>query len=375
MKTRNLHIVLAAGGTGGHIYPAQTLSAQLAKQGCQVTLITDERGRIYKRAGGFYRVHVVSWTPTPGILGKIPSYIRLLIARQKCRQLLKIILPDLVVGFGGHPSLPTVMAAKKMKVPILLHEQNAVLGRVNRLLASAATGIATSFKSVGGLKSKYYGKVLLTGTPVRPTIIEIRSLPYRPPSPGGEMVLLCIGGSQGAEVFSKVLPEAINLLSDKERQRLRLYQQCRLEENYSLSITYRQLGVEADLSGFFDDIGERISQCHLVIARSGASTIAELAIAGRPSILIPYPSATDDHQHINAQIIAKTGGALLLPENELKPEKLAFLLRNCLSRPKILTRMAQAARANGTPHASKRLAEMVLAITEGIDVQSLKVGK
>ncbi len=375
MKAKNLQIVLAAGGTGGHIYPAQSLSAQLAKQGCQVILITDERGRIYKRSGDFYRVHSISWTPTPGILGKIPSYIRLLIARRKCRQLLKIILPDLVVGFGGHPSLPTVMAAQKMKVPILLHEQNAVLGRVNRLLAGAASGIATSFKSVRGLKNKYQNKVLCTGTPVRPTIVEIRSLPYRAPSPGGEMALLCIGGSQGAAIFSKVLPEAIGLLSEKERQRLRLYQQCRLEENYSLSITYKQLGVEADLSGFFDDIGERINQAHLVIARSGASTIAELAVAGRPSILIPYPSATDDHQNMNAQTIAKTGGAVLLPESEFKPQKLAFLIRNCLSRPKMLNKMAQAVRVNGNPHASKRLSEMALAIIEGTDVQSLKVGK
>ncbi len=371
MKTRNLQIVLAAGGTGGHMYPAQALSAELTKQGCQVTLITDERGQIYKKTKDFYRVYTVSWEPTSGILGKIPSFIGLMIARRKCRHLLKVVIPDLVVGFGGHPALPTLMAAKKMKLPILLHEQNAVLGRVNRLMAGAAAGIATSFKTVGGLKSKHNAKVLYTGTPVRSAIIDTRSLAYRAPSPGGEMAILCIGGSQGAAIFSKVLPEAINFLTNKERQRLRLSQQCRLEDNYSLSVTYNKLGLEHDLSGFFDDISERINLAHLVIARAGASTIAELSTAGRPAILVPYPHATDDHQNINAKLIAQTGGALLFPEQDLKPEKLAFLLRNCLSRPKILTKMARAARANGVPDASRRLAQMALAIIEGIDFQTI----
>jgi len=352
-------VVLAAGGTGGHMFPAEALASALTAQGITVALITDTRGQAFGEALPSVAVHRIHASRLPRhTLDRARAMIEMGIGYFEARRILRELAPALVVGFGGYPSIPTVMAAAGRKIPIVLHEQNALLGRANRRLASRARAIATSFASVARLPEG--AKTELTGNPVRPGIIAARDQAYAAPSKGGKVSLLVLGGSQGARIFSEVIPAAVALLPESLRNRLGIVQQCRPEDLESATATFRDAGVDAELSTFFTDVPRRLANCHLVIARSGASTVAELGVVGRPAILVPYPFATDDHQAANAEAFAASGGGWVISQRVLTARLLADRLAQLLEHPESLVRAAEAVRRHGRPDAADRLAQLVM---------------
>lgn len=360
-------VVLAAGGTGGHMFPAQALARELVARGSRVILITDRRG------GGFGaeldRVETLriraAGIAGRGLRGKIKGAIDLGLGYLQARGHLRRIRPGTVVGFGGYASVPTVMAAAHLGARVLLHEQNAVIGRANRLLASRAEAIATSFDRPRGLSPAFDPKMATTGNPVRPEIAAIGETPYPTPGPDDTLHLLVTGGSQGAQAFNDVVPAAIALLPERLRARIEISQQVRGDVIGQVEAAYRRCGVTAHLAGFFDDVPERLARAHLVICRAGASTVAELAAAGRPAILVPYPHATDDHQTDNGRALADAGAAWLLPEPSLTAQGLSERLESLLCAPALLGRAAHCAAAFGRRDAAARLADLVCGIELG----------
>lgn len=350
-------IVLAAGGTGGHMFPAEALARELLARGLKVVLVTDVRGHAFGDALPEVPVERVrAATLGGGLVGKVRMFMELAVGVRQAKALLKRIRPAAVVGFGGYPSLPTVHAAQRLGIPTILHEQNAVLGRANRLLAGKAARICTAFAAVKGLPTR--AAVVRTGNPVRPGILALHGAPL--PDTDHGLNLLVTGGSQGAAVFSSVVPQAIAMLPDDLRQRLRIVQQARPETMADAHAIYDDIGAEVELSPFFRDMPARLAACHLMICRSGASTVAELAVAGRPAILVPYPHATDDHQTANARAVAEAGGAWIVPQPEFTSQALAERLTRLLTDTAALQKAAAAARAWAMPDAATRLATVVL---------------
>jgi UDP-N-acetylglucosamine--N-acetylmuramyl-(pentapeptide) pyrophosphoryl-undecaprenol N-acetylglucosamine transferase len=354
-------VLLAAGGTGGHIFPAEALAGALRRRGVRVELATDRRGGSY--GGGLAEVpaHFVrSATPGRGVWGKVKAGLTLLQGLMQARVLVGNLDPDLVVGFGGYPSVPTVYAAALAKKPVLLHEQNAVLGRANRLLMGSAQRIAVAFPGVGRGRLELEAKLIRTGNPVRPAVAARRGAPYEPPRAGGPVRLFVMGGSQGAKIFSTVVPEALARLPAELRGRIAISQQARADDLDTARAGLEPLGLAAfETAAFFADVPERLEACHLAITRAGASTIAELTCIGRPAILVPYPHAMDDHQTANARAVADAGGAWLMPQSALTAESLAERLSALLADPDALTAAAAAARDWGTDQAAERLADAV----------------
>ena len=351
--------VLAAGGTGGHMFPARALAEELLGRSWRVALVTDKRG------GGFgdalpqveTRQVRAGAVTGGGFFAKLKGLANLLVGTAQAISFLTRRRPDVVVGFGGYASIPALMAAAQLRRPILLHEQNAVAGRANRLMAARARLIATAYDKVKGLSEKEAEKTQLIGNPVRPAIQAVGMTEYLPPETGGPLHLLVVGGSQGARIFNEVVPAALALLPESLRARLRLSQQVPGDALDGIAAHYRDIGVEADLAAFFDDIPARLTSAQLVIGRAGASTIAELSAAGRPAILVPFPSAADDHQTANAQAFAHNGGGWVMPQGGLTPEKLAQRLTELFDRPGVLAQAASAAKALGRPDAARRLAD------------------
>ncbi len=353
-------ILLAAGGTGGHVFPAEALARTLIARGHAVRLATDPRGRAFGDRLPEVPVDAVrSATVAPGLVGKLKTATLLGLGYLDARGVLRRHRPAAVVGFGGYPSAPTVLAASRAGIPVLLHEQNALLGRVNRWLAGRAAAIATGFPLQGAAENQ---RVEVTGNPVRPAIAAKGNAPYPAPTEDGRLTLLVLGGSQGARVFSELIPAAVALLPEALRTRLSIVQQCRPEDIEACRGRYAAIGADATLSTFFDDVPERLAAAQLVICRSGASTAAELATIGRPAILVPYPFAMDDHQTANARAISASGGGWLMPQSELTPEVLASRLEHLYTRPSVLVEAAGAARAAAHPDAADRLADLVLAL-------------
>jgi UDP-N-acetylglucosamine--N-acetylmuramyl-(pentapeptide) pyrophosphoryl-undecaprenol N-acetylglucosamine transferase len=372
LKTRR-RVILAAGGTGGHLFPAEALAQELIARGIETLLVTDQRG------GGFgdklpqvetLRISAAG-IAGGGILRKIRGVAQLAIGYLQARKILKARRADAVVGFGGYPSVPTVLAASHLGQPVILHEQNAVLGRANRLLAGRADAIATSFDRVEAVSERDLGKIVQTGNPVRAAIAEVGSSPYRMPETQGPIRLLVIGGSQGAKVFNDLVPAAVALLSEDQRARLTVTQQVPGGEIDAVARHYDDCGVKHELAAFFGDMPDRLKGAHLVICRSGASTICELAAAGRPAILVPYPYATDDHQTANAQALTGAGGGWLMPQNSLTPESLAQRLTGLLSTPALLARGSQGALSCAADNAAARLADVVCGAFQGTTGTSL----
>lgn len=357
-------IVLAAGGTGGHLFPAEALARELLRRGRRVVLITDRRGGAFGDALPEIAVHRIrAATLAPGLVAKLRAVLELGIGAIQARRLIRAIDPAVVVGFGGYPSVPTVFAAGRAGLPVVLHEQNAVLGRANRLLSGTARRIAVAFPALSGLKAGDRDKVVTVGNPVRPAIAALRDRPYAAPPAEAPVHLLVLGGSQGARVFSDVVPAALALLPAALRARIDLSQQCRPEDLDGARAALDGLGLaRVALSSFFRDVPARLAACHLAICRSGASTVAELTAAGRPAILVPYPHAMDDHQRANALAVAASGGAWVMPQTELTPETLAARLLSLLTDPADLERAAAAAHAWGGIDAAARLADTVLAL-------------
>lgn len=354
------HIALAAGGTGGHLFPAVALARELLARGHGVTVLTDPRGA--KFDAGVQVRSVPATRLTGGLFAKLTGALMMLRGVLAAAWHLKRDRVDLLVGFGGYPSVAPVLAAKLLGVPVILHEQNAVLGRANVRLAKYAKLVATSFPEVAGLARKAQR---LTGNPVRAEAAAARDQPYAPSAEDAPFCLLVFGGSQGASVFSEVVPAACALLPENLRARLRVTQQARPEDLSQTEEAFRTLGVEAEVAPFFHDMPVRMAASHLVIARAGASTIAEVLVIGRPAVLVPYPHAMDDHQTANAQAVDEAGGAWLMPQVAFTPEALARRLETLLTLPECAAKVAGKARGLGRPDAAAHLADTAESVLTG----------
>jgi UDP-N-acetylglucosamine--N-acetylmuramyl-(pentapeptide) pyrophosphoryl-undecaprenol N-acetylglucosamine transferase len=357
-------IVLAAGGTGGHVFPAEALASELISRGLRLVLITDRRGVNLEGRLADLETHRV-WAggiAGKGFFARVASTIEIIIGTLQAWFLLKKLKPAVVVGFGGYASVPTMLAAAYSGVKTAIHEQNAVLGRANRLLAKRVVKIATSFERVVAIPDTLKSNIVVTGMPVRPSVVKMREKSYPNLTDDKNINLLVFGGSQGAHIFSNVIPGALKKINSKIRRRIRVTQQSRPEDINNVRAAYNALRIEADISSFFDDVPQKIAEAHLVISRSGASSIAELTTIGRPAILVPYVHAVDDHQSCNAYAVDEIGGGWLIPEDAFTHGMLAARLEALLSMPQILENAGLAARAVGKPDAASRLADMVIGL-------------
>ena len=354
------HYVLAAGGTGGHMMPAHALAEELMLRGHRVALVTDDRGARIPGLFDRVQVHILpAGRLSGGPIGWWRSARSILTGRAMALRLYETFRPSAVIGFGGYPAFPALLAARRDRIPTLIHEQNAVLGRVNRLVASRVDAIATAYPKVERLPGGSSDKVEFVGNPVRDEVLALRDQPFPPLGPDGIFRLLVIGGSQGASILSDVVPEGLALLPEHFRRRLQVTQQCRPEDIDRVRARYAALGVPADLATYMADLPERLAWSHLVIARAGASTIAELTAAGRPAILVPLPTATDDHQTANAREMARSGGARTIAQSAFTPIELAKQMQKLALDPEALANAAARARAIGKPDAARALADLV----------------
>lgn len=351
---------LMAGGTGGHLFPALALAQELRRRGHTIHLVTDKRVTKYGDAFPAQEIHVVP-AATPSIRNPIKflqAGFTILGGIGTAWGILKRIDPDAVVAFGGYPSFPPFLAASLLGIPGVLHEQNAVLGRANRALARFADTLAMSFGETAH-SEKFKLKKVLTGNPVRDRVREVSDIPYPPLTETGEVRLLVFGGSQGARAFSDIVPAAIALLEEPLRRRLVVTQQCREEDLERVTESYRSARVNVELAAFFADMPDRIANSHLVIGRAGASTVTELAVIGRPAILVPLPGSLDQDQRANAQVVERAGGAWLADQATLSPQSLATQLHDLVNTPEQLAQAAAHAKAVGLPDAVERLADLI----------------
>jgi UDP-N-acetylglucosamine--N-acetylmuramyl-(pentapeptide) pyrophosphoryl-undecaprenol N-acetylglucosamine transferase len=365
-------VLLAAGGTGGHVFPAEALAYELKARGYSVHLVTDSRAERYAGKFPADEIHVV---PSATIGSKNPiaiarSLLKLWTGLRVARRLITRLKPVAVVGFGGYPTVPPLLASTGLGVPSMLHEQNAVMGRANKALAKRVKAIAGGFLPSG--RGEYAAKTVATGNPVRPAVLEAANVAYDPSENTEPFKLVVFGGSQGAQFFSAAIPAAICLLGDEKRSRLSVTQQARPEDKDNVIAAYAKLGVQADVSPFFGDMAERIGAAHLVISRSGASTVSELSVIGRPSVLVPYPHALDHDQAANAAALAGAGGASVIKQSDLSPQKLSTILADALTQPERLATTAAAAKATGKPHAASVLADMVETLAQGGSIAEFK---
>lgn len=349
--------VLAAGGTGGHLFPAQALAEELARRGYTIHLMTDERVRDYGKSFPAAATHIVpSATPSLSKPWLLPGRaLRLYGGYRTASGILKSLRPGAVVGFGGYPSFPPIMAAARLGIPSLVHDQNAVMGRANRVLARWADAVASSFPELEGLPPGARGKLTVTGNPVRDIVLEQRAAPY----PGFDRFnLLVVGGSQGAQFFGAFMPRVFAAMSPAERAGIRLTQQVRPENMAAVSKAYQDMGLDCELSSFFMDMPRRIAGAHLLVCRSGASTIAELGVIGRPAIMVPLPHSLDNDQLRNAESFAAAGAGWVHPQAGLEPAGFAQFLTSLRSQPQRLQQAAAAAFTHGKPDAAQRLASL-----------------
>ena len=355
-------VLLAAGGTGGHLFPAQALSDALQKRGAVIDLATDVRAAHFKFPAR--NVHVI---PSATLRGRNPIALTrtaalLTLGTAKAWSILGRVHPAVVVGFGGYPTVPPLMAATLRGIPTVLHEQNGVMGRANRLLAGRVTAIATGFRTLAKLAPRLQSKITFTGNPVRGEVIAAAATPYAAPELGGKLRLLVFGGSQGARVMAEIVPPAIERLAADLRARLAIVQQARAEDLDAVRAIYVRLGVAAEIAPFFSDLPVRMVAAHLVISRSGASTVAELSAIGRPAILVPLPHSLDQDQFVNAGVLADAGGAIRIEQRDLTPDRLAAEIMALAGDPGRLVTMAQCAKSAGTIDAAERLADLVLKV-------------
>ena len=361
-----MNFVLAAGGTGGHMIPAHALADELKGRGHGVLLITDERGARFPGLFEGMPVHILpAGRLGGGPIGWLKALRSVVKGRGEAKRLYRDHTPDAVIGFGGYPAFPSLLAASSMNIPTVLHEHNAVLGRVNRLLAGEAEAIGTAYDQVDRLKSKYADKAVLVGNPVRAEIARLGELPFPAFDEVAPLKILVTGGSQGASILSKVVPAGLGMLAPQLRRRLQVVQQCRPEDIERVRAQYAELGIPAELMTYIEDMAEKLADAHLVIGRAGASTVAELTAAGRPAILIPFAAATDDHQTANAREMVKAGGARAIPEAGFTPDVLARQIEALAMDPVALGNAAARALSVGRPHAARDLADVVERVGNG----------
>lgn len=352
-------VILAAGGTGGHLFPAEALSHALRARGMRVVLMTDTRAAEFAGSFPAEAVHAVpAATPSGRSLMKMAgALLQLAKGTFAARRIVRELKPVLVVGFGGYPTVPPVLGAALGGFQTLIHEQNAVIGRANRFLSGRASVIATGFAKVGGLSPAAQAKCRQVGNPVRPAVVDVAA-PYE--SPGEDAFeLLVFGGSQGARIMADIVPPAIQLMTQSERARLRIVQQARSEDHDRVQGIYADIGVRAEIAPFFKDLPARMAKAHLIIGRAGASTVAELTVIGRPAILVPLPGSLDQDQAANAAVLEQAGGAIRILQSEFSPRRLATELSQLMVQPAHLTTMAANAKSAGIPDAAERLAALV----------------
>ncbi|MBI2717521.1 MAG: undecaprenyldiphospho-muramoylpentapeptide beta-N-acetylglucosaminyltransferase [Rhizobiales bacterium] len=353
-------IVLAAGGTGGHLFPAQALAEELTRRGHVIHLMTDERVADYGRTFPAVVTHVVpSATLSLGEPLKLPGrLLRLYRGYGAARVLLKEIDPAAVVGFGGYPSFPPILAAARLGIPCCVHDQNAVMGRANRLLARFATRVASSFPTLIGLPAGTAAKLVVTGNPVRDIVLGEKAAAYPPLGADGPFNLLVFGGSQGARFFGEFMPKVMAAMTPSTRARLNLVQQVRPEDLEAVRAAYAKLSFRFEIKPFFMDMPQRIAAAHLVFCRAGASTIAELGVIGRPAVMVPLPHAIDNDQLRNAESFAAAGAGWVRPQASLEPREFAAFLTRLTGEEQELRRAAAAALGHGKPDAARRLADL-----------------
>jgi len=353
-------VLVVAGGTGGHLFPAEALSEVLVSRGLEVELVTDTRTTKYSTRFPARNIHqIASGTPSGGSLfSKAKAFVQLGFGTVASLLLINRAKPTVVVGFGGYPTVPPLVAASLLKVPTVLHEANAVMGRANRFLADRVDAIAKGFETTAEADKKFSGKATLTGNPVRPAVLQAMAIPF-PEFENSCLRILVTGGSQGARVMSEVVPAAIELLPEDARKRLILVQQARPEDLAKVRETYEKLGVTATVESFFSDLPARIAAAHLVISRAGASTVSELSVIGRPAILVPFPHAIDQDQAANAAHLAESGAATVVPQTRFTPQWLAESLREALNDPGELFLRGELAKRAGITDAAERLADLV----------------
>src|SRR5215210_8129923 len=355
-----MNFVLAAGGTGGHMIPAHALAAELKGRGHGLLLITDDRGARFPGLFNNVPVHILpAGRLGGGPIGWLKALGAVARGRAEAKRLYREHRPDAVIGFGGYPAFAALLAASALRIPTVLHEQNAVVGRVNRLLAGEAEAIGTAYDQVDRLKPKFGSKTVLVGNPVRVDIARLGELPFPPFDEIAPLKILVTGGSQGATVLGEVVPEGLGLLQASLRRRLQVVQQCRADDIERVRKRYAELGIPAELMTYIEDMPDKLADAHLVIGRAGASTIAELTAAGRPAILIPFPSATDDHQTANAREMTKAGGARTIPQGDFTPTVLARQIEAMAADPQALANAAARSLSVGRPHAARDLADLV----------------
>jgi len=367
-------ILLSAGGTGGHLFPAEALAHEMVERGWKVHLATDDRAERFASHFPASEVHHIA-SATFGSKNPIAlasAFWTIWRGVRQSSEVIRRIKPEVVVGFGGYPTLPPLYAASRRGVPTVLHEQNAVMGRANRALAAKAAAIAGGFLPEG--EGKYGDKTVVTGNPVRPAVLAAARTPYTPSRGEEPFRLLVFGGSQGAQFFSDAVPAAIAALPQEQRTRLLVTQQARADDVGRVKAAYAELGMVPEVLPFFTDMAQRIAAAHLVISRSGASTVSEISVIGRPAFLVPYPYALDHDQAANAAALAAAGGAELHPQSTLSTERLAGLIGDAISQPDRLESMASAAKSAGKPDAARLLADLAEAIASGKSVEQFKRG-
>ena len=355
--------VIAAGGTGGHMFPAEALARELAARGWKVVLATDSRGDQYAHAfpaAERLALNAATFKPTDPI-GMVGGGFKILQGVSQAQKAFKRLNPAIVIGFGGYPSLPALLAAKAQGRRTIIHEQNSVLGRVNRMLAGSVNAVACAFPTLGKASAKVKAKAHVVGNPVRPDIQALADKPFK--APKDRINVLVTGGSQGARLLSETVPQAIARLAEPIRLKLKVDQQARPENMDGARGIYADATVDAQVAPFFRDMAGRLGSAHLIIGRAGASTCCEIAVAGVPSVLVPLKIATDDHQASNAKQLVDAGGAISIQEDDLTVDGLANVLQDLLSDPTKLTVMAKAARSVGVPDAAARLADLVDQVT------------
>lgn len=352
-------VMLAAGGTGGHLFPAQALAETLVKRGYRVHLMTDERVRDYGKTLPADETHVVeSASPSLSNPSTLPSrLLKLYHGFRSAKKIMQKVKPAAVVGFGGYPSFPPIFAAASLRIPTAVHEQNAVLGRANKMLSKKVDAVASSFSTMIGLPDALKFKMTLTGNPVRAIALTQRGVAY--PALKDKINLLVFGGSQGAKFFSDFMPQVFVAMSEAFRKTIVLTQQCRAEDIETVRAIYVKLGMTPELHSFFLDMPKRIAGSHLVISRSGASTIAELGVIGRPAIMVPLPHAIDNDQLRNAQSFADAGAGWVCSQKELVAADFATYLMRLLADHAGLKRAAESALNHGKPDAAERLGDLV----------------
>lgn len=366
-------ILLCAGGTGGHLFPAEALAHELTKRGYEIHLATDARAKKYAAGFPARQIYVIeSASPSVGNpLKMLKAAFSLYRGMRTSKRLLKKLQPKAVIGFGGYPTVPPLVAAAG-SYPTLIHEQNAVSGRANKMLSKRVTAIAGGFLKADGV---YKDKIIETGNPVRPAVIEAAQTLYKANDTTGPIKLVVFGGSQGAQFFSEVIPDALALLPESIRARLHVTQQARPEDKDNAHAKYAAIDVKADVLPFFRDLPARIAEAHLVIARSGASTVSEIAAIGRPAMFVPYPFALDHDQAANAAALQAKGGAILRKQNDLDAKTVAAELTQFFETPDKLVEMAGAAKAVGKPEATTLLADLTEVIASGKTVAAFKASK